>query len=131
MSAPSLQTFQDQVADLLLRHRSLLDVMSKFGQSDASVNRAITKAITECGCLEVHAKRQPYKAEMDINEAKQTLESHVQGHLCENCKDVVRSELGKHLFYMSALCNHLDINLDEVVEKESSKCNTLGIFNLS
>ncbi|MDZ7543163.1 hypothetical protein GNF83_18695, partial [Clostridium perfringens] len=90
--------------DLLLRHRSLLDVLSKYGQSDASVNRAVTKAITECGCLEVHAKRQPYKEEMDIQEAKHSMESHVQGHLCENCKDVIRTELGKHIFYMSALC---------------------------
>ncbi|MGZ9587202.1 DUF1573 domain-containing protein [Paenibacillus marinisediminis] len=131
MSTPNLQMFQEQVADLLLRHRSLLDVLSKYGQSDASVNRAVTKAITECGCLEVHAKRQPYKEEMDLQEAKHSLESHVQGHLCENCKDVIRTELGKHIFYMSALCNLLDINLDEVVEQESSKCSTLGIFNLS
>lgn len=131
MSTPNLQTFQDQVADLLLRHRSLLDVLSKYGQSDASVNRAVTKAITECGCLELHAKRQPYKEEMDLEAAKHSLENHVQGHLCETCTDVVRSELGKHLFYMSALCNLLDIRLEEVVQQESSKCNTLGIFNMS
>ena len=30
MSAPSLQAFQDQVSELLLRHRSLLDVLSKM-----------------------------------------------------------------------------------------------------
>ncbi|MCG7410663.1 DUF1573 domain-containing protein [Paenibacillus sp. ACRRX] len=131
MSTPNLQTFQDQVADLLLRHRSLLDVLSKCGQSDSSVNRAVTKAITECGCLEVHAKRQPYQPEMDLDQAKHSLESHLQGHLCENCKDVIRAELGKHLFYMSALCNLLDIRLDEVVKQESSKCSTLGVFNLS
>ena len=131
MSTPNLHTFQDQVADLLLRHRSLLDVLSKCGQSNASVNRAVTKAITECGCLELHAKRQPYKEEMDIAEAKHSLESHVQGHLCENCKDVVRAELGKQLFYMSALCNQLDIDLEDVLKQESSKCSTLGIFNMS
>ncbi|EPY14601.1 MULTISPECIES: hypothetical protein [Paenibacillus] len=131
MSTSRLQSFQDQVGDLLLRHRSLLDILSKYGQSDASVNRAVTKAITECGCLELHAKRQPYHDDMDMDQAKQSLESHVQGHLCENCKDVVKSELGKHLFYMSALCNLLDIDLDDVVKQESSKCQTLGIFNLS
>ncbi|MBN3523777.1 nucleoside triphosphate pyrophosphohydrolase family protein [Paenibacillus apiarius] len=131
MSTPSLQTLQDQVADLLLRHRSLLDILSKYGQSDASVNRAVTKAITECGCLELHATRQPYCADMDVNQAKQSMESHVQGNLCDHCKDVVKSELGKHLFYMSALCNLLDIELNDVVKQESSKCSTLGIFNLS
>lgn len=131
MSTPSLQALQDQVADLLLRHRSLLDILSKYSQSDASVNRVVTKAITECGCLELHAKKQPYNGDMDVDQAKKTLESHVQGQLCENCKDVVKTELGKHLFYMSALCNSLDIELDEVVKQEASKCQTLGIFNLS
>ncbi|MBD8500644.1 MULTISPECIES: hypothetical protein [Paenibacillus] len=131
MSTPNLQAFQDQVADLLLRHRSLLDVLSKYGQSDASVNRAVTKAITECGCLELHAKRQPYKEEMNLHEAKHSMESHVKGQLCEHCTEVIRSELGKHLFYMSALCNLLDIQLEDVVKDEAKKCQTLGIFNLS
>ncbi|MCR8846681.1 DUF1573 domain-containing protein [Paenibacillus sp. SC116] len=131
MSTPNLQAFQDQVADLLLRHRSLLDVLSKYGQSDASVNRAVTKAITECGCLELHAKRQPYKEEMNLHEAKDSMESHVKGQLCEHCTEVIRSELGKHLFYMSALCNLLDIQLEDVVKDEAKKCQTLGIFNLS
>ncbi|TVX84853.1 DUF1573 domain-containing protein [Paenibacillus agilis] len=131
MSTPNLQAFQDQVADLLLRHRSLLDVLSKYGQSDASVNRAVTKAITECGCLELHAKRQPYKEEMNLHEAKDSMESHVKGQLCEHCTEVIRSELGKHLFYMSALCNLLDIQLEDVIKDEAKKCQTLGIFNLS
>jgi len=131
MSSSSLQSLQDQVANLLLRHRSLLDILSKYGQSDSSVNLAVTKAITECGCLELHAKRQPYHSDMDVNQARQRLESHVQGHLCDNCKDIVKGELGKHLFYMSALCNLLDTKLDDVVKQELSKCQTLGIFNLS
>ncbi|MBR2568938.1 MAG: DUF1573 domain-containing protein [Paenibacillus sp.] len=131
MSTSNLQTFQDQVADLLLRHRSLLDVLSKHGQSEAAVNRAVTKAITECGCLELHAKRQPYETNMDVTQAQQSLKSHIHGQLCENCNDVIRAELGKHLFYTSALCNLLDIQLDEVIKQESSKCSTLGIFNLS
>lgn len=52
MSTLSLQAFQDQVSELLLRHRSLIDVLSKTGQAGASVNRAVSKAITECGCIE-------------------------------------------------------------------------------
>ncbi|UHA71677.1 DUF1573 domain-containing protein [Paenibacillus sp. 481] len=131
MSKPNLQTLQDQVSGLLLRHRSLLDVLSKHSQANASVNRAVTKAITECGCLELHAKRQPYNSEMDVEQAKERLESHVQGQLCEHCNEVIRTELGRHLFYMSALCNSLNIPLNEVVTEESSKCSTLGIFNLS
>ena len=45
MSTLSLQAFQDQVSELLLRHQSLIDVLSKTGQAGASVNRAVSKAV--------------------------------------------------------------------------------------
>ncbi|MGM1049701.1 hypothetical protein SAMN05661091_0455 [Paenibacillus uliginis N3/975] len=131
MSAPSLQAFQDQVSELLLRHRSLLDVLSKNGQSNASVNRAVTKAITECGCIELHATKQTFDMGADLEQAKELAGTHVDGHLCENCREAISSELGRNLFYMSAMANLLDIQLDEVVVKESQKCSTLGLFNLS
>ncbi|MFP4978439.1 DUF1573 domain-containing protein [Paenibacillus sp. CN-4] len=131
MSAPSLQEFQDQVSELLLRHRSLLDVLSKGGQSSASVNRAVVKAVTECGCIELHASKQAFEPGSSLMEAKDQAGTHVQGHLCENCREVIGSELGRELFYMSALCNLLDIRMDEIVAKESQKCATLGLFNLS
>ncbi|MDP4095978.1 DUF1573 domain-containing protein [Paenibacillus sp. P96] len=131
MSAQSLHAFQDQVSELLLRHRSLLDILSKTNQSGASVNRAVAKAITECGCIEVHAKKQDYEADSGLEQAKVLLDNHVQGDLCENCKEVIVAELGRNLFYMSALCNLLDIRLEDVVEKESRKCSTLGLFNMS
>lgn len=131
MSAPSLQAFQDQVSELLLRHRSLMDVLSKNGQSSASVNRAVTKAVTECGCIELHATKQSFDVGRDLETAKDLLGTHVDGHLCENCREAVSAELGRSLFYMSALANLLGIRLDEVVDKESQKCSTLGLFNLS
>ncbi|BFH65482.1 MULTISPECIES: DUF1573 domain-containing protein [Paenibacillus] len=131
MSAPSLHAFQDQVSELLLRHRSLLDVLSKNGQSSASVNRAVAKAITDCGCIELHATQQSFEPEVNLEKAKDVARTHVRGELCENCKDIISAELGRNIFYMSALCNLLGINLDEVVQKESEKCSTLGLFNLS
>ena len=131
MGTPSLQDFQDQVSELLLRHRSLLDVLSKNGQSSASVNRSVAKAITDCGCIELHATKQPFAPGLNLEEAKETVRTHVQGELCENCREVISTELGRNLFYMSALCNLLDINMDEVVRKESQKCSTLGLFNMS
>ncbi|WP_313998886.1 DUF1573 domain-containing protein [uncultured Paenibacillus sp.] len=131
MSALTLDQFQQQVSELLLRHRSLLDVMTKFGQAGASVNRAVSKAVTECGCIEVNARKQDYPDELDIEQVKIKLDHHTSGRLCENCKDVLRTELGKSLFYMSALSNLLDIKLEDVIEQESKKCSTLGIFNLT
>jgi NTP pyrophosphatase (non-canonical NTP hydrolase) len=131
MSAQTLDQFQQQVSELLLRHRSLLDVLSKLGQSGASVNRAVAKAITECGCVELNARKQHFPDGLELEQVKIDLENHMSGHLCENCKDVLKTELGKNLFYMSALCNLLDIQLADVVNQESQKCSTLGIFNLT
>ncbi len=131
MSAPNLKQFQEQVSDLLLRHRSLLDVLTKYQQSNSSVNRSVIKSITECGCIEVNARKQPLSENMTMDEAKAALETHISGRLCEHCKDIVTSELGKNLFYMSALCNLLDVSMEEVVSAESKKCSTLGFFNMS
>ncbi|MVP02284.1 MULTISPECIES: hypothetical protein [Paenibacillus] len=131
MNALSLKDFQDQVGELLLRHRSLLDVLSKVQQSSAGVNRSVTKSITECGCIEVNAKKQSYSPEMTLDQAKDELQTHLEGNLCEHCMDAVAAEIGKHLFYLSALSNLLDVNLEKVLEDESKKCTTLGFFNLS
>jgi hypothetical protein len=131
MNAPTLKDFQDQVSDLLLRHRSLLDVLSKLQQSSAAMSRSVIKATTECGCIEVNASKQPYSPEMSLEDAKKHLGTHMHGNLCENCKEIVESEIGKHLFYISALSNLLDIDLEQVVENESKKCATLGFFNMA
>lgn len=125
-----LQIFQQQVSNLLLRHRSFLDVTSKLQESNARVNRALMKAVTECGCLEVNAKRQAYKHEQTLDIWKEQLNTHIKNQLCESCTDVVKDEMGKNLFYLTALCNLLDLSLTDVVKKESDKLSTLGIFNL-
>lgn len=131
MSTIQLSEFQKQVSELLLRHRSLLDVLSKYDQSNASVHRSIVKAITECGCVEVNGKKQRFAPEMTLEEAKNTLETHMSGQLCDTCLDAVSAEFGRNLFYMSSLCNLLNINLEDVIDREMKKCSTLGLFNLS
>lgn len=131
MSVLNLKEFQGQVSELLLRHRSLLDVLSKYQQSNSSVNRSVIKSITECGCIEVNAKKQKYSEDMTRDQASNLLETHMSGVPCEQCIEVIGAELGKNLFYMSALCNLLQIDLEEVVTTESKKCSTLGFFNMS
>jgi NTP pyrophosphatase (non-canonical NTP hydrolase) len=131
LGATELKQFQEQVSDLLLRHRSLLDVLSKFDQSNASVHRSIVKSVTECGCIEMNAAKQDFSDSMTLEEAKDTLKTHITGSLCDNCSDSVMAQLGKNVFYMTALCNLLDIDLQKVLEEESKKCSTLGLFNLS
>lgn len=127
----SCGNFQDQVAKLLLRHRSILDSLTKFQESNARVNRAIIKSVTTCGCLEISAEKQPFPPDASIEECSEHLKTHVSGDLCESCREVLESEIGNHLFYMAALANLLDISIDEAIIKESDKISTLGYFNLS
>lgn len=131
MSIQNINDFQDQVSQLLLRHRSLLDVLSKLSQSNAGVHRSVSKSITECGCIKLHAQKQEFTSDMSIEEAKQTLDTHVEGTLCESCMEAVSAELGKNLFYLSSLCNVLDLKLDTIMQEESKRCATLGMFKLS
>ncbi len=131
METRNVDDFQNQVSELLIRHRSVLDVMSKVQESAARINRSLTKAITECGCVEVVAKKQSYDPSKSLQENQQHLDTHFSGPLCEHCRDVVTAELGKNLFYITALCNIADIKLTDVIQKESDRLNTLGVFNLS
>lgn len=131
MDKTALDEFQDNVSQLLIRHRSILDVISKTQESSARVNRALTKAVTECGCVEITAKKQSYDVNKNINEHRQQLETHFSGHLCEHCQEVIMAELGKNLFYLTALCNIANIKLSDVLQSETQRLSTLGVFNMS
>ena len=48
--------FQNSVNESLLRHRSVLDIMSKLQESEARINRAVVKTVTNCGCMTIEAK---------------------------------------------------------------------------
>jgi len=124
--------FQNVVGELLIRHHSILDVLSKLSESTARVNRAVSKAVTECGCLSIEAKKVPIPEHIDsLQELKNYLDSHLRGHLCQNCEEIIINELGKNLFYTAALCNLLNLSLYDVFIHEYKKANTLGIFNLT
>ncbi|CAM5778714.1 MULTISPECIES: hypothetical protein [Brevibacillus] len=131
MEKRNVDDFQSQVSELLIRHRSVLDVMSKVQESAARINRSLTKAITECGCVEVVARKQTYDPQKSLQDNQTLLDTHFSGPLCEHCRDVVTAELGKNLFYLTALCNITDIRLEDVIQKESERLHTLGVFNLS
>lgn len=125
----TLPIFQRQVSELLLRHRSFLDVISKFQESNARINRALMKSVTECGCIQIAAQKQNFPSEGRISSWKDSLQTHIGGELCDLCADVVKTEIGKNLFYLAAICNQLSIDLNEIIAQESSHLTTLGIFH--
>lgn len=123
--------FQDTVANCLIRHRSILDVLTKVQETSARVNRAVAKSVTNCGCLKVEAKKQQIPSEIELKELSTYMDSHLKGKLCPECRDILIQELGNYLFYMAALCNLLDLNLYDIMILENEKLATLGIYNMS
>ncbi|MEG0857489.1 MAG: DUF1573 domain-containing protein [Terrisporobacter sp.] len=121
--------FQNNVSESLLRHKSILDIMTKYSESSARVNRAVAKAVTNCGCVEINAKKQNlHNQNVKIDEFNYDLDTHLNGSLCDNCRDIIEREIGNELFYLTSLCNSIDINLYDVLLKEQDKMNTLGKF---
>jgi hypothetical protein len=125
--------FQNSVHESLLRHRSILDIMTKLQESEARINRAVAKTVTNCGCMEIDAKKQQMpdnNDDIDMEQLMHQLQTHIKGSACENCRDVLEREIGNHLFYLASLCNLLDLNLYDVLLKEYDRIDTLGKFTL-
>lgn len=125
----SCDDFQSLVEDVLMRHSSILDITTKLTEYTARINRAVMKSVTTCGCIEIEGKKQDFNKET-LSELKNSMDSQVKGELCPVCKDILEDEIGSYVFYLSALCNALDIDLKDPILKEYSNMNTLGIFNL-
>ncbi|MGG7143867.1 DUF1573 domain-containing protein [Clostridium nigeriense] len=121
-------SFQNDVNESLLHHRSILDLMTKLSEANARVNRALAKAVTNCGCIKISATKQD--TFIDTNNSPPSLSTHIEGELCNNCREVIENEIGNSIFYLTSLCNCLDLNLYDIFLKEENKINILGKFTL-
>jgi hypothetical protein len=89
--------FQNTVDNLLIRHHSVLDVTSKLNEATCRVNRSVIKAVTDCGCVTVEAKKIQLPDNIEsISELKSYLDNHLRGQLCQHA--------GKWLSVSSASC---------------------------
>ncbi|HZK33935.1 MAG TPA: DUF1573 domain-containing protein [Bacillota bacterium] len=122
--------FQELVDYQLVRHRSILDILSKYQASASRVNRAVAKSVTSCGCIEVHAKKQDLPEDVSLSQLKDYMDSHLRGDICDQCKDIIENEMGNQMFFLASLASVLDIKLDDILEKEKKKMSTLGIYGL-
>lgn len=123
--------FQNAVDKYLVRHRSVLDILTKYQEASARVNRAFAKAVTECGCIQVHAAKQQVPDDASFSDLKQYMSSHTDGTLCPSCKEIVSRELGRSMFYLTALCNLTGLELRDVMQQECKTVTTLGYYHLS
>lgn len=124
-------TFQAAVSQYLIRHKSVLDVISKLQEANARVSRSVVKAVTACGCIEVSAARQELPNDITYWEMKRYMTTHVEGTICEQCKEVLEAELGRNLFYLAALCDLFSLDFHDVIEGERKRVAALGVFNLT
>jgi NTP pyrophosphatase (non-canonical NTP hydrolase) len=122
--------FQTKVDEVLVRHASILDILTKYDQAAATINRAVVKSITSCGCVSIETDKSEAPSEMEYSEMKTYTKTHITGELCPICKEKIEEEIGNSLFYLAALCNHLDLNLYDAFVKEYNKLNTLGKYTL-
>ena len=105
------EEFQLAADSALIRNRGLMDNISKLGTSYARLSRAITKAHTHCGCIDMAEKQ-------------------LRGDLCEKCRGVIEQEMGDLLFYTAGLCNTLGLSIYDVMLKEKQALGLLANFSL-
>ncbi len=121
--------FQNQVSKVLIRHKSILDISTKLEEYTARINRALAKSITSCGCISVDAKKQDFGKD-NFHEMLDSVETHLEGDICPNCSEVLEEEIGSYMFYLAALCDTLDLSLENILSKENTTIKTLGVYSL-
>ena len=125
--------FQYTVESLLFRNKSILDQITKYQDSCARVNRTIAKSATHCGCIRINTDKQKYPdddSETSLEELKYLMDDHINGELCDSCRDLLEKEIGRNLFYLASICNTLDLNLYDIIIKEIERVKILGNFTL-
>lgn len=123
--------FQNTVSELLICNRSILDILAKTQEANARLNRVVTKTVTSCGCLKIHAGKKEIPPDATLADLRHILESHLAGEMCEQCRESVENAIGRSLFYLAALCNLLDLNMYDILIKEQKQLRILGIYNLA
>lgn len=120
--------FQQAVSHCLIRHRSVLDIVTKLQEASARVNRAMLKAATTCGCVAIMARKPQIPPDLTLDELRQFMPTHIEGELCPGCREVMEDEIGALLFFTAALCSTSDLNLQDIMNKERRKLYALGVF---
>lgn len=131
MNKLSIEEFQHKVEDVLIRHKSALDILTKLQEGSARINRAVAKSATSCGCIQLDIKKQEVPSDISYSQLKDYMSSHLNGALCDVCKEKVEEEISTTFFYLTALCNLLDIELEETLKNfHDNQLKTLGKYGL-
>ncbi len=124
-----IEELQNQVSETLVRHKSILDIMTKLDEYNARINRAVAKSVTSCGCIRIEAQKQDFSSET-LTDVLEKVDSHVVGNICPNCKEVLEQEIGAYIYFLASLANTLDFKLKDIVKKELDRTKTLGVYGM-
>ncbi len=130
MQANELDMFQTLSNEMLIRNRSILDTITKYQETAARASRAISKAATHCGCIEIEAKKQDFDTDLTSESIQTHFARHINGQLCPSCKEAISSELGANMFYIASLCNSLGLNINDIIQSETKRVSSLGKFSM-
>jgi hypothetical protein len=125
-----IDDYQSVVSDLLTRNKSVLDTTSQFMISVTKVNRLVLKAATSCGCVKIDAHKNAINEELDYQAMLKLMDTHLKGDICSTCREKIENELGNTLFYITSLCNALNISVYDVILKDKEAISTLGPLGL-
>ncbi len=123
--------FQASVATHLVQNKSILDSITKLNESSMRIQRAITRAVTQCGCIRIDASRQRVPEVASLEELGQVLDSHVRGELCPECRESVETEVGGSLCYIAAVCELVGVSMYDCLIGVDKRIRALGMFHLS
>ena len=68
-----IDDFQYSVQELIFRNKSIIDSLTKYQDSNARVNRSIVKAVTQCGCIRINAKKQDVPEDGSLEEIRKAM----------------------------------------------------------
>jgi transposase-like protein len=123
--------FQASVSSHLVQNKSILDAIAKLNESTWRVQRAISKAVTQCGCIRIEASRQRVPEVASLEELSRVLDSHVRGELCADCREQVEKEVGNSLCYVAAVCDLVGVSMYDCLIGVDKRIRALGMFHLS
>lgn len=123
--------FQDSVAQHLVQNKSILDTISKLIEANSRINRSVCRAVTQCGCVRIEAGRQQVPDGTTLSNLSSSLDTHIRGELCADCRERIETEVGTSLFYLAGTCDLLGISLYDCLIDETKRIRALGAFRLA
>ena len=125
-----IDDFQNFVSETLIRHKSILDILTKSSECNSRVNRAVAKSVSRCGCIKINATKQRIPDDATLDEIPDILSNQIEGELCDNCREVLKEEIGGSIYYLAAICDAFDLSLYDIILEQNDKIKTLGRYSM-